>query len=57
MQASKRVANAIRDGRVTSEAAYWELTRSESRALRETADAAEGPRAFAAKRAPNWEAR
>ena len=57
VQASKRVANGIRDGRVPAEAGFWELSRSESLALRQTADAAEGPRAFAEKRTPNWEAR
>jgi crotonobetainyl-CoA hydratase len=57
VQASKRVANGIREGRVQTEAGYWELSRSEAQALRRTADAAEGPRAFAEKRAPQWEAR
>jgi crotonobetainyl-CoA hydratase len=57
VQASKRVANGIRDGRVPAEAGFWELSRSESLALRQTADAAEGPRAFAEKRTPNWAAR
>lgn len=57
VQASKRIANGIIDGQVTAEAASWELSRAEGRALRGTADAAEGPRAFAEKRAPNWQAR
>jgi crotonobetainyl-CoA hydratase len=57
VQASKRVANGIRDGRVQAEAGAWELSRREAEALRGTADAAEGPRAFAEKRAPRWEAR
>jgi crotonobetainyl-CoA hydratase len=57
VQASKRIANGIADGRVAAEAESWELSRAEGRALRETADAAEGPRAFAEKRAPNWQAR
>jgi crotonobetainyl-CoA hydratase len=57
VQASKRVANGIVDGRVAAEAESWELSRTEGRALRETADAAEGPRAFAEKCAPNWQAR
>jgi crotonobetainyl-CoA hydratase len=56
VQASKRVANGIVDGRVAAEAESWELSRTEGRALRETADAAEGPRAFAEKCAPNWQA-
>jgi crotonobetainyl-CoA hydratase len=57
VQASKRIANGIIDGQVTAEAASWELSRAEGRALRGTADAVEGPRAFAEKRAPNWQAR
>jgi enoyl-CoA hydratase/carnithine racemase len=57
VQASKRVANGIRGGRVPAEAGFWELSRAESVALRQTADAAEGPRAFAEKRTPNWAAR
>jgi crotonobetainyl-CoA hydratase len=57
VQASKRIANGIHEGRVAAEAAYWELSRSEGVALMRTADAAEGPRAFAEKRAPKWEAR
>jgi crotonobetainyl-CoA hydratase len=57
VQASKRVANGIIDGRVPAEAGSWELSRGEGLALKRTTDAAEGPRAFAEKRAPNWEAR
>jgi crotonobetainyl-CoA hydratase len=57
VQASKRVANGMTDGRVPAEAGSWELSRSEAQALRQTADAAEGPRAFAEKRPPKWEAR
>jgi crotonobetainyl-CoA hydratase len=57
VQASKRVANGILDGQVATEAALWELSAAERRAIWRTADAAEGPRAFAEKRAPNWQAR
>jgi len=57
VQASKRIANGVHDGRVAAEAASWELSRAESAVLRRTADAAEGPRAFAEKRTPNWQAR
>jgi crotonobetainyl-CoA hydratase len=57
VQASKRVANGIRDGGVAAEAGPWELSRAEALVLRQTADAAEGPRAFAEKRGPRWEAR
>ena len=57
VQASKRVANGLSNGRVPAEAPLWELSARESLALRRTADAAEGPRAFAEKRTPHWEAR
>ena len=57
VQASKRVASGMTGGRVPAEAGSWELSRSEAQALRRTADAAEGPRAFAEKRTPKWEAR
>jgi crotonobetainyl-CoA hydratase len=57
VQASKRIANGILDGHVATEAAAWELSNRERRVLWQTADAAEGPRAFADKRAPNWQAR
>lgn len=57
VQASKRVANGIEDGQVPAETARWELSHREGQALMQTADAAEGPRAFAQKRTPNWEAR
>ena len=56
VQASKRIANGIGDGRVPAEAGSWKLSRSEGLAVRRTADAAEGPRAFAEKRTPTWEA-
>jgi crotonobetainyl-CoA hydratase len=57
VQASKRIANGIRDGQVAADAGYWELSRAEGQALMTSADAAEGPRAFAEKRAPQWEGR
>jgi len=57
VQASKRIANGIIDGHVAAEDGSWELSRAEGKALMRTADAAEGPRAFAEKRAPNWQAR
>jgi crotonobetainyl-CoA hydratase len=57
VQASKRVANGIRDGRAEAETGGWELSQREAQALKRTADAAEGPRAFAEKRAPRWAAR
>jgi crotonobetainyl-CoA hydratase len=57
VQASKRIANRISDGQVPDEAADWDRSEREGRALMATADAAEGPRAFAQKRAPQWEGR
>jgi crotonobetainyl-CoA hydratase len=57
VQASKRVARGIRDGAVVAEEAAWELSRSELRAVKATADAKEGPRAFAERRAPRWQGR
>jgi crotonobetainyl-CoA hydratase len=57
VQASKRIANGILNGRVATEAASWDLSHQEIRAVRRTADAAEGPRAFGEKRAPSWQAR
>lgn len=57
VQASKRIANGIIDGQVPGEWALWELTAREGSALMATADAIEGPRAFAEKRAPKWETR
>ena len=56
VQVSKRIANGIHNGEVAAEAASWELSRAEGPALIRTADAAEGPRAFAEKRAPKWQA-
>jgi crotonobetainyl-CoA hydratase len=57
IQASKRIANGIRGGHVAADDAYWELSRAESQLLMRSADAVEGPRAFAEKRAPRWEGR
>ena len=57
VQASKRIANGIVDGHVAAETEMWNLSRTEGRALWGTADAVEGPRAFAEKRHPNWQAR
>ncbi|TXL69542.1 hypothetical protein FHP25_38615 [Vineibacter terrae] len=54
VQASKRVALGIHSGEIPSEQKAWELTRLEIRRLMESADAKEGPRAFAEKRTPVW---
>ena len=57
VQASKRIANGIVDGRIAVDTDLWALNHSEGQALMASRDAAEGPRAFAEKRQPHWEAR
>ena len=54
VQASKRIALGIVDGRIASDEAGWKQTRQESVTVMRSADAREGPRAFAEKRAPVW---
>ncbi|APZ98945.1 enoyl-CoA hydratase [Sphingopyxis sp. QXT-31] len=57
VQVSKRVALGIQDGRIASDAAYWEHNTIERSALMRSEDAREGPLAFAQKRKPEWKAR
>jgi len=57
VQASKRIARGMQDGKVEAEAAFWAATRREGESLMRSEDAKEGPRAFAEKRAPIWKAR
>jgi crotonobetainyl-CoA hydratase len=57
VRASKRIANGILDGDVSSEASSWEQSRAEGAALMRSDDAQEGPRAFAEKRTPIWQGR
>jgi crotonobetainyl-CoA hydratase len=57
VQASKRLANGIVDGAVPGEEAAWELSQRENTSVFESEDAREGPRAFAEKRDPLWQAR
>ncbi|WP_181780395.1 enoyl-CoA hydratase-related protein [Pseudonocardia pini] len=57
VQASKRIALGIRDGRIPAEVEAWQLTADEIARNRRSADAAEGPRAFAEKRPPVWTGR
>lgn len=56
VQASKRVAGWA-GGNPENEAAAWQHSDSELQALRRSADAREGPAAFADKRAPVWRGR
>jgi crotonobetainyl-CoA hydratase len=57
VQASKRIANGIVDESVASEGAAWELVAREAAALKQTADAVEGARAFGEKRPAVWQGR
>jgi crotonobetainyl-CoA hydratase len=57
VQASKRIALGIVDGRVPAEEERWALSASEGKGLRESADSKEGPLAFAEKRSPRWQGR
>jgi crotonobetainyl-CoA hydratase len=57
VQASKRILRSIVDGTLTAERAAWALNDREMLAVRESADAQEGPRAFAEKRQPRWQGR
>jgi crotonobetainyl-CoA hydratase len=57
VQASKRLAYRIVDGEPAGEAEMWAANDREVGALFASADAAEGPRAFAEKREPVWTGR
>ena len=57
VQASKRVALGIDDGRIAADAPYWEHNTRERAVLMRSEDAREGPLAFAQKRKPEWKAR
>lgn len=57
VQASKRIALGIADGRIASDDAAWAQTRKESATVMRSDDAREGPKAFAEKRAPVWKGR
>jgi crotonobetainyl-CoA hydratase len=54
VQASKRIALGISDGRIVEEDAQWRLSETEVAKLMTSNDIREGMRAFAEKRAPNW---
>jgi len=57
VQASKRIALGIADGRIAGDDAAWAQTQKETGALMQSQDAREGPRAFAEKRTPVWQGR
>ncbi len=57
VQASKRVALGMIDGKIAGDEMKWQRNSAELAQLLESADAKEGPLAFAEKRAPNWLAR
>ena len=57
VQATKRVALGIADGGRPAEVDKWKVSDTEMITVMSSEDAAEGPRAFAEKRAPVWKAR
>jgi crotonobetainyl-CoA hydratase len=57
VQASKRIARGIVDGKFSAEPDDWQRTEEEMARLSRSEDAREGPRAFAERRAPQWKAR
>lgn len=57
VQGTKRVALGITDGGRPAEDDKWKISDTEMITVMTSEDAAEGPRAFAEKRAPVWKAR
>ncbi|HKR89631.1 MAG TPA: crotonase/enoyl-CoA hydratase family protein [Phenylobacterium sp.] len=57
VQASKRVAYGLAEGKAINDAGWWASSNAEIRAVMRSEDALEGPLAFVEKRRPNWKAR
>ncbi|MET7896566.1 crotonase/enoyl-CoA hydratase family protein [Streptomyces mirabilis] len=57
VQATKRIAGGVHVGRVPSEETGWRIVADEQAVILTSADAVEGPRAFAEKRTPVWQGR
>ncbi|GAB4900870.1 hypothetical protein MAHJHV29_49970 [Mycobacterium avium subsp. hominissuis] len=57
VQASKRIAYGVDDGMVVGDEPGWDRTMREMRALLGVLRLEQGPRAFAEKREPVWQAR
>ncbi|MGW4338442.1 crotonase/enoyl-CoA hydratase family protein [Rhodococcus koreensis] len=57
VQATKRIAKSIQEGRISHERTYWEMTAAEAALVNASADAREGLAAFGEKRAPRWTGR
>lgn len=57
VQASKRMAMGIVDGRIAREEDAWAQNRVETQRVFASEDSREGPKAFAEKRTPVWQAR
>ena len=57
VQATKRIALGIVDGRVSADDAGWEASRREGQVILASSDAHEGAMSFAEKRPPVWQGR
>lgn len=57
VQASKRIALGIENGKIERDEPDWTRTQREAATIMRSEDAREGPRAFAEKRSPQWQGR